>query len=327
MNKKSVSFRILMAVLVVFGSVSCNKSSIIYSGRELDPKFCSQWNPDFKFNRNRCCRKASPIAFNKAMRCNPERYFKDFCSEMTPDQIAYTKKIESGKYDVLQLIERDRHHGDQAFCTEGDGFLAYGRRIVPTPQNRLQLFFPGRCTNFGTDQMVGMLEWVGRAIAKAYSLPAYSGVHLLIGDVTAPRGGCVWGLSGYKSHLSHSNGLDADIGFLTVEKYKNSPVTLHQNFDAKLNWWVIKLFFHNPYTCVKRIFLDNKLIQKLNATVYGDPEWRKLRQFIKHVPGHHNHFHVRIGGGPGVPGCFDAPRNDIILATHTVDADNEDDSD
>jgi murein endopeptidase len=72
----------------------------------------------------------------------------------------------------------------------------------------------------------------------------------------------------------------------------------------------VKQIFHNPYACIKVIFFDRKQTNKLARAAIGDPEWSKLRRFIQHVPGHRDHFHVRIGDGPGEPGCPAAAATD-----------------
>ena len=69
------------------------------------------------------------------------------------------------------------------------------------------------------------------------------------------------------------------------------------------NWWLIKQFFKNPYACVRVIFLDKKLIRKLGKVAKGDEDWEKYWRYIRHIPGHRNHMHLRIGDGPGQPGC------------------------
>ena len=51
-------------------------------------------------------------------------------------------------------------------------------------------------------------------------------------------------------------------------------------------------------------FLDKKNIRKLGKVVRGDEDWDRYKRFIRHIPGHKNHIHVRIGNGPGQPGCF-----------------------
>jgi len=268
--------------------------------------FCSEWNPEFPFNGHRCCRSIASARGKKTrVSCYSKRPRGNYCDEMTDEQKEYIEALESPKppFDVLDAITQDMGRKDQAYCTANNGFLAHGRPIVPSEKNRIQLRSPERCTRFGTDNMVGMLEWLGRQVASQYSAPEYSGVRLLIGDVAAPRGGCLAGPSGRRGHLSHTNGSDADIGLLTPQKNRRSPASFQNTLDAKANWWLIKQVMKNPYACVKVIFLDRRHIRKLAKVAAHDDDWRLYGRFLRHQKGHRNHMHVRIGTHPGAPGC------------------------
>lgn len=268
--------------------------------------FCSEWNPEFPFNGHRCCRSIAAARGKKTrVSCFSKRPRGNYCDEMTDEQKEYIHELESPNppFDPLDAITQDMGRKDQAYCTANNGFLAHGRPIVPSEKNRIQLRSPERCTRFGSDNMVGMLEWVGRQIATQYKDPEYADVRLLIGDVSAPRGGCLAGPSGRHGHLSHTNGSDADIGYLTVFKNRKSPSAFHTGFDAKTNWWFIKQIMKNPYACVKVIFLDRRNIRKLAKAAAHDEEWQQFGRFIRHQKGHRNHMHVRIGTHPGAPGC------------------------
>jgi murein endopeptidase len=277
----------------------------------LSADFCAEWNPEFLFNGHRCCSKVLRAGGGRRRRrmpskvCSRDRFKPNFCEDVTDDQRAYTDAVNSGKIpDVLAYLNQEMgRRGEQAYCTVNNGFLAWGRPILPTAGNRIRLRSPDRCTNYGTDSMAGMLEWAGRQVAEEYSDPKYAGLRVLIGDIAAPRGGCLAGRSGPKGHASHTNGQDADIGFLTPRPGRDSPTAFHTDFDAKANWWFIKQIFKNPYACVRVIFLDRRLIRKLGKVARGDEEWDKYWRYIRHIPGHRNHMHVRIGEGPGPVGC------------------------
>jgi len=272
---------------------------------EPAPAFCADWNPDFSHNGHRCCATYVLTRRKNANKCAPTRYKTSYCDEMTEEQRRYTDLANAGKLgDVLTLVSSEMgRRGDQAFCSVNNGFLAHGRRLVPSPINRIQLRSPQRCLEFGTDGMVGLLEWVGRQVGKQYSEPAFAGVKLTVGDMSAPRGGCLWGRHGRRGHASHTSGQDADLGFLVAKHGKESPLQFHRQFDAKLNWWLIKQIFKNPFACVKVVFLDQRHINKLVKVAHADEDWLNMRRFIRHMPGHRNHLHLRIGDGPGQPGC------------------------
>lgn len=224
---------------------------------------------------------------------------------MTPEQKGYIESVKTGKIpDVLQLIKTEvGSQGEQAFCSAHDGFLAFGRPLVPTPQNRLLLRVPELCFHFGTDPMIGMIEWLGREVARKYPTKDYSGVHLVVGDISGPRGGRLFGPSGRRRHLSHTSGQDADISFLSAKSGQASPPRFFQEFHVEQNWWMIQSILNNPFACVKVIFLDRRHKAKLARALKNDPTWKKLQRFVQHQKYHYNHFHVRIGKGPGGPGC------------------------
>lgn len=268
--------------------------------------FCSRWNPEFTNNGNRCCgRLANGRIRTKKLRCDVHRRYKNYCDEITPEQEDYTRLVYEGRVgDILSLIEREIGlKGEQAYCSVNNGFLAWGRRLIASETNRIRIRSPQRCTEFGTDSMIAMLEWLGRQVNQEFADPDYRKLQLLVGDVSAPRGGCLSGRGGRRGHLSHTNGEDVDLGFLTPQKGRESPPHFHRQFDVKSNSWLVKQIFKNPYACVKVIFLDRKLVRKLDRALQSDAEWLTLRRFVRHMPHHRNHYHVRVGKGPGQPGC------------------------
>ena len=294
----------------------CNPESEVSQILEIGgptPQFCSQWNPDFSFNGQRCCATYVPGAYRKKVnQCSPKRKHSSFCKEMTAPQKEYTEAARAGRLgNMLRLITQELGmKGGQAHCTVNNGFLANGRPIIPSEENRLRIRLPQRCSNFGTDAMIGMLEWLGREIGKTYSSKVHKNVRLTVGDISAPRGGCMFGRTG-RAHASHTSGQDADVGFLSVKANEASPIFFHQQFDPKANWWLLKKFFRNPYACIKVIFLDRRHIRALTQFAKRDPDWNLYQRFIRHMPSHKNHFHIRVGDGPGLPGCVPGARPEL----------------
>jgi murein endopeptidase len=280
-------------------------------------EFCAKWNPDFTANGHQCCGKKIIYGgrFHRKMmpKCSQSRGPLGYCAEVTPEQKFYIEAVQSGRVpDVLAHLKHEaERRREQAFCTVNNGFLAYGRPVLGTPYNRLHVQSPERCLNFGTDAMAGMLEWVGVQIAQEYPGDAYSGLKLILGNISGPRGGCLIGRSGRRGHASHTSGQDADVGFLTVKKNGASPFHFHRQFDAKVNWWFIKKLFENPFACIKGIFLDRRHIRALERHARKDPSWPLYHRFIRHMPGHNNHVHIRIGNTPGLPGCSLDPQPEL----------------
>jgi len=271
----------------------------------LNAAFCAKWNPDFSFKENQCCARTSWRYRRRGIKCTPSRAKMSYCDEMTDAQRRYEADVRAGRYpDVLALISWEVGRLDQAQCSPHDGFLAWGRPVVETAGNRLRLRRPDRCVHFGTDAMVGLLEWLGRQVGTRFAGDEYRGVRVLVGDVSAPRGGCLYGRGGRKGHASHTSGLDVDLGFLHAAPGAVSPAVFsRRGFEPELNWWFVKQIFANPYACVRSIYLDRRHLARLARAAGGDPDWNRLGRLIRHIPGHQNHFHVRIGEAPGAPGC------------------------
>jgi murein endopeptidase len=275
--------------------------------------FCSEWNPEFAYRGYRCCstQVSRTYASTKRARrfvknsCAPDRIKWTFCDEMTPNQKDYIEDVKSGRIkDVLENIDLSMgRKGNQSFCSTGNGFLVYGRPLLPTEDNRLEFRNLPRCANFGTDPLIGMMEWAGREVKREYFEKEFSDIRLVIGDLSAPRGGCIAGRRGRRAHKSHTGGQDIDLAYFNPRLGHHPEERFTRTFYVASNWWFLKKVFANPYACVKVIFVDKKNIAKLARYAKDDPEWEKLKPFIRHVRGHRDHFHIRVGEGPGVPGC------------------------
>ncbi len=287
---------------------SCSPSSDFLSSlrrsKQMSPQFCAQWNLDYLSNGHQCCGK-------KRARCFSKRT-QNYCRDMTVAQRHYRQKATDGSLgDILSFLKKEIDHAfdEQSHCFEWNGFLSEGKPIVPSIQNGITLKFPESCLYFGTDRMIAFLEWLGRE-----SLKKNSYYHLQIGHISAPRGGCIVNRrTGRRSHTSHTNGLDVDIGFLKPIHQYPASAPFHHKMDLISNWWFLKKIFQNPFVCIKIIFLDRRHIRALSQFAKQDPDWKVYRKFIRHVPGHYNHFHIRIGKLSGLPGCSADDRSGVDL--------------
>lgn len=269
-------------------------------------EFCSDWNPDFGFVGGVCCGKPARAMKRRGVRCDPARSKESFCDEMTLDQVDWFQKNTTGIRPA-----------SMALCGDNDGFLAWGKPLLSGAGTGIRLRNPQRCVHFGTDLMVQFLGWLGQRAFSEWK------TELLVGDISAPRGGCLAGHGGRRGHFSHTSGRDVDLGFL-VPQFPKGPESFSRNFEIASNYWMIKSIFANPSACVRAVFLDHRLIAKLSSYAHkiGDPEWLSLAPHVRHVRGHRNHFHVRIGDRAGPAGCdlpseTDEPEvalNDISLA-------------
>ncbi len=296
------------------------------------PDFCAKWNPEFAFNGGRCCSRLIRKSRRKVMRtfkceaAHPGAASGSYCADQVPEQKAYVENLEqNSEKDVLELIRQEMgSQGSQGQCSPNDGFLAFGRPIVPSAVNGIRLRTPERCAHFGTDPMIGMLEWLGRQVRERHSANRPE-MKLLVGDIAAPRGGCLLGKSGRRGHSSHTSGMDADVGFLVVPSApgRTSPDSFGTQFELQENWWFLKQIFQNPFACVKVVFLDRTLIRKIaRSKLSREPEWEKYRRFVRHERGHRNHYHIRVGDGPGAVGCVSDPKPELESEEYPDDAES-----
>ncbi len=278
--------------------------------------FCSEWNPEFGFRGYRCCSNAVTRGVatfrgrgrRRAVGCAPNRVKWQFCDEMTGPQKDYIASVKDGKVDALENIAKSMgSKGGQSFCGPSNGFLVEGRPLVPTAANRISIRNEARCSNFGTDPMVGAMEWMGREIKREFHEPEFDQARLIVGDISAPRGGCVSGRAGRRAHKSHTGGVDIDFAYFNPHAGHAPEEHFTKTFYVASNWWLLKKLFKNPFACVKIVFVDKEHIRALERYAQTDPEWTKLRRYVRHVRGHRDHFHVRVGSGPGVPGCASDP--------------------
>jgi murein endopeptidase len=232
-----------------------------------------------------------------------------YCDERTPDQLRYQQAVASGKIsDPLKFLEADsQRRVQQSYCSVGDGFLAWGKPIIGTPENRILVKNPERCVNYGTNSMVAVLEWLGKQVADRYQGEDYAGVRLVVGNLSAPRGGCLSGMSGKRGHSSHTSGRDADLALFSAKRGRSSPEIFQTYLDPEPNFWLLQEAFSNPVACVKVVFLDKRHIRTLAkwANKSGQSEaWARIAKYVKHVRGHRNHIHLRVGDLPGPAGCM-----------------------
>jgi murein endopeptidase len=298
-----------------FADVPDKDEDFLFGVKPPQIDFCATWNPEWGHHGNRCCAKFVVTRKRSANRCAAQRRKASYCDEMTSDQKLYSELAASGKLgDVLEQIRLDvGRYPAQSYCNVNNGFLAWGRRLIPTLQNRIALRRPERCVDFGTDPLLGMLEWTGREISKSYSGPEHAGLRFVVGDLSAPRGGCLSSRHGRRGHVSHTAGIDVDVGFLTPKIKRASPDRFHRDFDPQANWWLLKKIFYNPYACVKVVFLDRRHIAKLSKYAAREDmeEWMKLARFIRHIKYHRDHLHIRVGDRAGKPGCAADPHPEL----------------
>ncbi len=315
----------ILGMLLVGGSFaqtdsSCEPASPLVQDTQtgLDMAFCAEWDPEFAFRGNTCCGKIPFKLKRRGVRADPARSLNTFCGDRTEEQVEYQRQFDEGQIDdPLEILTKEMgQSGVQAIGHPFDGFLVRGKPVLAKATDGIRIRRPDRCVNFGTDQMVALLEWLGREVRQKYPGPEYARLQLLVGDVSAPRGRGIKGKGGKRGHRSHQTGLDVDLGFLDLHENRASSQEFIPRFDVEPNWWVLKKVFSNPYACVRMILLDHgheRKIERALAAIRKKDEthpdlalWDKVKKYIKHAPRHRNHFHIRVENEPRTADCESA---------------------
>lgn len=146
---------------------------------------------------------------------------------------------------------------------------------------------------WGSQGLVRIIETVADFIYDFYP----DGPYLVIGDLSAETGGKI------EPHVSHQNGLDADLYFLrndgeSPEKSLVENGKLLSGFDLEKNYILIKML--ETTNRINRIFAD-AAVKKAYCELY--PQQTNLLRRLRPFPGHEAHFHVRLTCPVESPSC------------------------
>lgn len=156
---------------------------------------------------------------------------------------------------------------------------------------------PERKTHFTTNEMAYLIDLIGKVTGQM--IPGYK---LAIGDLSKEKGGR------FGKHLSHTNGLDADIAFYfdnkTFQGYFASALSVskpHPNWMPEEQWKLYKTVVRTQL--IDRIFIHQKLKKELckiaikNGEITKEsksgPVYETLRRLIADQD-HITHFHMRV---------------------------------
>ncbi|MDA0139620.1 penicillin-insensitive murein endopeptidase, partial [Solirubrobacter deserti] len=126
---------------------------------------------------------------------------------------------------------------------------------------------------YGTDELVRLLLRVTRAFARAHP----HAPRLLIGDLSRPRGGDFGRAYGPLGHVSHQNGLDADVYYPRKDGRERAPLTAAQ-VDRRLAQDLVDRF-----------------IRAGVPTLLVGPSLKLRGRGVQPWPNHDNHVHIRLG--------------------------------
>lgn len=153
-----------------------------------------------------------------------------------------------------------------------------------------------RSRSYGTPATVNHLRnGLARVSARFVEVP-----DVIVHDLSTERGGRLGG------HLSHQNGLDADVSYYRVDapEFANWQTVTAEELDVRLQWYLFRTWL--DLGVVEYLFVDYELQRPLyeyaqarGATEEQLAEWfeyprRGSQGIIRHSGGHDDHFHVRF---------------------------------
>ncbi|MBK6532260.1 MAG: penicillin-insensitive murein endopeptidase [Deltaproteobacteria bacterium] len=185
-----------------------------------------------------------------------------------------------------------------------NGSLDHGRHLAASTSVRI---LPGRVLQWGTDELVGLLERCAARLKRQFQAP------LTVGDLSARVGGRI------ARHRSHQSGRDADLAFFArpdSPRGASRPVAPTDyvvfdrtgrsldgtlRFDTARNWALVHALLTDPRVRVERIFISSPLrsllLQHARAIhASGSVITLAANTLVQpaRVSPHDNHFHIRI---------------------------------
>ncbi|MGH1347563.1 MAG: penicillin-insensitive murein endopeptidase [Nannocystales bacterium] len=195
---------------------------------------------------------------------------RDVLTKLNPE-LPLSKSLEVG----TPVVVYSRSLGASASIgPPNDGRLIWG---VPLPEDEAWTLPEDRTRAFATTETIASV--VGGFHAYADRFP--DAAPIVVGDLSARRGGRIYG------HQSHQSGLDIDIRLV-----KDST---GEGFDAERNWFLAKALIDGSE--VRAIFLNRTEQAWLRAAAEADVGAASAQEYfalIRHEPGHTIHMHVRF---------------------------------
>lgn len=191
-----------------------------------------------------------------------------------------------------------KNYASEAVGFYSDGQLRNANSILDENIDIIKLFSK-REKLYTTDEM---LELIGES-AKFVRDNFPTAEKVQIGDLSGVKGGKA------TRHVSHQNGLDADVVYLRVNENAQdesnsewsenfvSGSKASKNYHPKRNYDLLK-FIHSNFA-VGRIFVDAAIKKSLCnvARERGEDRTREGIEFLRTIrpaKHHHTHFHVRL---------------------------------
>ncbi|MCP4606906.1 MAG: hypothetical protein GY847_41420 [Proteobacteria bacterium] len=188
--------------------------------------------------------------------------------------------------------------------TTSDGLLAQGSSM-PIRSEHFR-FYRSADRRYGVPSLTGMIERAAARVALEHA-----GSVLLVGDISANRGGFIGG------HRSHRSGRDVDFAYYITDlrgrpvdgapliRFDRFGVGMRNGrpfcFDSGRNWLLVEALLTDPEAQVQWIFISNGLKALLiEWAMKNNRDVNLIQRAVRvlHQPGdalpHDDHFHIRI---------------------------------
>ena len=172
-----------------------------------------------------------------------------------------------------------------------------GALLNPVPLDASAYFTVRNQRNFGTPELIDVLEAAGREVHARHG----ESPKIHVGDLSYQHGGPIG------QHVSHQSGRDADVSYYLKtghdpDRFKRAT---RLNLDAERTWTFIEALLVSGHT--KMIFSDREIIAALRKEAEARPNANlaQIRQWfdgeadggrpiLRHLKGHANHIHLRV---------------------------------
>lgn len=200
------------------------------------------------------------------------------------------------------------HQGSVSIGAVAEGRLFNGAALPLLGAHHMVLkVHSGRATNFGTDELVEVIQDAAEAVAERFP-----GAILTVGNLSRKGGDRIpWS-------ISHRAGRDVDIAYFLVGEDSQQVVLPTMvpllgpdgtaqtdvglvRFDAQKNWALLRFLLTQREVEVQYVFAADHLIDQMFALAskegFSQQQIRDWRGFVRQPRGtlpHDDHFHVRI---------------------------------
>jgi murein endopeptidase len=219
------------------------------------------------------------------------------------DMTAPLQSIDNKFTYNLALCTDHLHKAKAVEYNQASGFYSKGKlqkasHYSYTDYKTNELTASNKSNHYSSEITKQIIEFAGCVLKQRYKENLLTNIN----DLSAKNGGRLGG------HASHQNGLDADVSY----PHLNKKTKRFDDFTANMNdervVAAIDMARIMIYTDrVKTLFTDNRIRKRFCGYIKAQgklTEYRSLvEEYMYHVKGHHNHYHIRVKCNSQNPSC------------------------